>query len=197
MEHDPVELVEPETRCPRTASSVDATRRVSLRLAGEDDVDDVLRRQGAARRDQSTIAIGPSNGAPRDPDLLGDLAVECIDQRLAGVHAATRKQPDIASALVVPAEQDAVAPAQERRDADPRLCGRSRGLGRQRPTSPIRRSRARLVPRSLSESSSTSSSRTLATSTTTSRPSSICMPGLDDERLRPSVLSRIRRTSPR
>ena len=102
-------------RCEATRSSEPSTSPAKMmwttcfvveRAAGGDRVDD---RDRALERRR------------RDPDLLGDLAAERVHQRLAGVDAAAREQPDVPPSLVVPAEQDAVAPAEERRDADPRL----------------------------------------------------------------------------
>ena len=76
---------------------------------------------------ESTIATGPSTGrVVVDPELLGQLAVERVDEALAGVDAAAGEQPVLAAALLVPAEQQAPLPAQDRRDADPRLGHQAR-----------------------------------------------------------------------
>ena len=163
MEDDPVELVEREE--PVAADGLvgrgDPFQRPARRSPAKmmwTTCFVVSARPGAI---ESTIAIGPSSGGAVDPDLLGDLAVERVHQRLARVDAAAREQPDVPPALVVAAEQDAVAPAQERRDADPGLAP-SRRLAStpDEPRPP--------APRSVSGSSSTSSSRTDAASTRTS-----------------------------
>ena len=81
----------------------------------------MLRRQRETGRDRVDDRDRALERWRHDPDLLGDLALERVHQRLARVNAAAREQPDVAPALVVPAEQDAVTPPEERRDADPRL----------------------------------------------------------------------------
>ena len=102
------------SRCPRTAASAEVTASsdrpprspekmmwttcfaAKLR-AGRDRVHD---RDRALEREQVV-----------DPDLLGELAAQRVDERLARVHPAAGQQPVLLPRLLVPAEQDAVAPA--------------------------------------------------------------------------------------
>ena len=124
----------------------------------------------------STIATGPSTGSssysPHEARLLGELAVERLDERLAAPHAAAREQPVLAAALLVAAEEDRAVPAEQGGDADPRLRVAS-GPGRAEASS----------PRSLGGSSSTSTSSTEGSSTIDELRDP--HPGLDDERLCP------------
>ena len=56
------------------------------------------------------------------PTSSRELAVQRVDEALADVDAAAGQQPVLAAArLLVPAEQDAILPAEERRDPDARL----------------------------------------------------------------------------
>ncbi len=73
MEHDLVELVGPEQPVPAHGCVLrgDCLERASGQVAGEDDVDDVLRGEAARRRDR----VGDRHGAldrnlVLDPDLL-------------------------------------------------------------------------------------------------------------------------------
>jgi hypothetical protein len=130
-----------------------------LTSPGEDDVDDVLGRQRTAGRDRATIAIGPLQRRGEIPTS------SAISRSRASVSFSPEctpppGQPDVASALVVPAEQDALAPGQERRDANPRLDHCVRAPTPEEPKPP--------VPRALAASSSSSTTRTLGLSTTTS-----------------------------
>src|ERR1700688_755550 len=119
-----------------------------------------------------------------DPHLLVQLTVECGDEALSCVHGAARQQPVLASAgLLVPAEQDAILPAQDGRDADA-------GLLHQWLDDPTPR-----TPRSLSGSASTSTGSTLATGTPTS--CAMRMPGSTTNSSCASVLSSTTRSSPR
>src|SRR6202166_5237106 len=119
-----------------------------------------------------------------DSDLLVQLAVERGDEALACVHASTRQQPVLpAAGLLVPAEQDAILPAQDGRDADA-------GLLHQWLDDPKPR-----TPRSLSGSASTSTGSTLATGTTTS--CAMRIPGSTTNSSRASVFNSTTRSSPR
>ena len=69
----------------------------------------------------SATAIGPSK--PRlvpEPELLAELAPQRLVERLAAVDAAAREQPVLLAGLLLPAEQHAVVPADQRGDADAR-----------------------------------------------------------------------------
>ena len=72
---------------------------------------------------ESTTATGPSNVRSSPiADLLLELAAQRLDEALAAVDAAAGQQPVLAAAgLLVPAEEDAALPAEERGDADARL----------------------------------------------------------------------------
>src|SRR6185295_10100652 len=100
---------------------------------------------------------------------------ERLGQRLARLDAAAREEPVLAAVLLVAAEQDPVAPAQQRRDADARLVHRDDPKPR--------------TPRSLSGSSSTSCSSSSGTASTTS--CAIRMPGSTTNGSTRSVLSRL------
>jgi hypothetical protein len=97
----------------------DLLERTTGQVACEDDVDDVLRGEAAHRRDRVDDRNRPLHrDLVLDPDLLGQLAVERVDEALAGVDAPAREQPVVATVLLVPAEQEAPLPAQQRGDAD-------------------------------------------------------------------------------
>ncbi len=49
-----------------------------------------------------------------DAGLLGELALQGVDERLTAPDAAAWQQPVLASALLVADEQDRAAPVQER-----------------------------------------------------------------------------------
>ena len=73
---------------------------------------------------ESTIATGPlERELVVDPELLAELAPERVDEALAGVDPAAGQEPVLLRALLVTAEEDPVLPAEDRRDADPRLRG--------------------------------------------------------------------------
>ncbi len=101
----------------------DRFERPFAEMPREDDVDDVARRSAAsAGLIDSTTAIGPSSGRSSSiPHLLGQLALKGVDEGLAAVHAAPRKQPVLATVLLVTAEQDPVAAPEQSRHAEPRL----------------------------------------------------------------------------
>src|SRR6185436_356850 len=101
---------------------VDRLERASAEVAREDDVDDVLRREalhGRDRVDDRDRAL--DRHLLVDPKLLPELAVEGVDQALPRVHAPAGQEPVLLAGLLVTAEQHSVVPAQQRRDADPRL----------------------------------------------------------------------------
>src|SRR5207245_4286743 len=85
--------------------------RASREIAGEDDVDDVPARRRALRRDRIDDRHRPfDRDVLVDADLLGELALERVDEALAGVDAAAWQQPVLLARLLVPAEQDRAAP---------------------------------------------------------------------------------------
>ena len=148
----------------------DLLERLPGQVAGEDDVHDVLGGEAAHRRDRVDDRHRPLDrhlGA--DADLLGELAVEGVDEALAGVDAAARQQPVLLAVLLVPAEEDARLPAQDRRDADPRLGHQWRDEPKPR------------TPRSLSGSSSTSTGSSSGSGSDDELRDP--HPGLDHERL--------------
>src|SRR5438874_8846920 len=158
--------------------------RAAAEVAGEDDVNHVLGRErthGCDRIDDRDRPL--DRQLVRDPELLDQLTVQRSDEALARVHAASRKQPVVAIALLVPAEEDAPAPAQDRGDANPRL-------GHQLPDDPWPR-----TPRSVTGSSFVSASSSSGTSSTTS--CAMRIPGSTTKRSDRSVLSRITLSSPR
>ncbi len=129
---------------------------------------------GSAPGRSSRRARPAPRAAPRAPGkrpcLLPELALERTHEALAAPHPAAGEQPDLAARLHVPEEQDAPAPAEDRRNADPRL-----------PHAQLADDPNPREPRSLVASSSTSTSRTEATGTMTSW--AMRIPGLDGERL--------------
>ena len=149
VQHDLVELVEPNSRWPRTAASCDVTASsersprspakmmwttcfaAKLR-AGRDRVDDRDR-----ALDRQVVV---------DPDLLGELAVQRVDEALAGVDAAAGQQPVLA-ARASRAGRAGSGPRQ-RRIAETRMRGSVASRARDEPKP--------RTPRSLAGSSSTS-----------------------------------------
>ena len=125
MQDDLVQLVgreEPVAADGRVVGS-DPFERAAAQVAREDDVDDVLRREAADRCDRVDDRDRAFHrNLVLDPDFLGQLAVQRVDEALAGVHAAARQEPVLAVVLLVTAEQQAGLPAQQRRDPDPRLA---------------------------------------------------------------------------
>jgi hypothetical protein len=126
MQRDAVELVGREE--PMAAYGLVArhdTLERAVQLAGEDDMDDVLRPQTPLRRDRLDDRDRPLDrqlvaDRPR-ARLLRQLALQRVDERLAARHAAPGQQPVLAAALLVADEEDRPAPVQERRDPDARL----------------------------------------------------------------------------
>ena len=86
-------------------------------------MDDVLRDECPLRRDRVDKRDWAfDRNLVLDADLFAQLAVQCVDEALARVDAATRQQPVLTPPdLLVAAEQDAVLPPQQSRDPDPRL----------------------------------------------------------------------------
>src|SRR5450759_1740068 len=112
-----------------------------------------------------------------DPELLGQL--------LSVFDAASGEQPVLLARLLLPAEQDASAPAEHCRDADARLSHLSYTLEEPKPR----------TPRSLSGSSSTSTSSISGRRMSTSW--AIRISGSIVKESARSVLSTTTRSSPR
>ena len=185
MQHDLVQLVGAEESMTADGHVLrgDRLERALAQVAREDDVDDVLRGEAANRRDRVGDSDRPlDRHLVVDPHLLPQLAVEGVDEAFARVHPAAREEPVLAAALLVPAEQDAPLPAQDRGDPDARL---HHGCEEPKPR----------TPRSLSGSSSTSASSSSGTGRTTSW--AIRIPGSTTKGSRASVLRRTTRISPR
>src|SRR5206468_1298962 len=97
----------------------DGLERASSEVAREDDVHDVLLREAARRRDRVDEGDGSLHWQlVVDPDLLRQLAVQRVDEALSGVDAAAGQEPVLLACLLVPAQEHASLPAQDRRDAD-------------------------------------------------------------------------------
>src|SRR4051812_4851727 len=160
--------------------------RAAREIAGEDDVDDVLGREGTLRRDRVDDRDRPFDGnLVLDPDLLAKLAVERVGEALPGVHTAARQEPVVASpGFLVLAQEDAVLPPQHGGHTDARL-ERHHTADEPNPR----------TPRSLAGSSSTSTGSTPGTCRTTS--CAIRIPGSTTKRSCGSVLWRITLSSPR
>src|SRR5262245_44896552 len=190
VEHDLVQL-------PRVEEPVTAHGRVlrrdrlqgsPLEVAREDDVDDVLRGDAVSRRDRVDDRDRTLDGnLVVQPDLFGQLPVQRADEALTRVHPTAGEQPVRAAVLLVPAEQDPSAPAQDRGHPDPRL-------GAHHASARLEEPKPR-TPRSVGGSSSTSAVSTAANGTTTSW--AIRIPGSTTNGAAALVLSRITRTSPR
>ena len=125
MEHDLVELRAVEEPMAAHGGVVRRGRleRAAGEIAGEDDVHDVLRRERTLRRDRvDDRDRALDRDLVLDADLFAQLAVQRVREALARVDAAAGQEPVVAAAgLLVPAEQDAVLPAQHGGDADARL----------------------------------------------------------------------------
>ena len=134
----------------------------AVSVGREDHVHDVLavrRRVGRDRIDDRNGPLERHLGAVvEEPGLLRQLSLERPHEALADLNAAPRQEPHLALGLLVPEKQDAALPAQDGRDANPRLGHRG-----QLDDDPNPR-----APRSLTASSSTSTIRTAATGATTS-----------------------------
>src|SRR5262245_9645056 len=131
-------------------------QRAVAEAAGEDDVDDVLRRP-AGRGDR----VGERDRAFErevvlDSDLLGEFAFHGLEEGLPGADAAARKQPVLPIVLLLPNEKDSVLAPQDRRHPDSRLHRQ------------VRDEPKPCTPRSLAGSSSSSTSSSSGTGRTTS-----------------------------
>src|SRR5262245_10542420 len=189
VQHDLVQLadVEEPVSTHRCVARRHRLERPPLEVAREDDVNDVLRSEAAHRSDRVDDRHRALDGnLVVHPHLLGELAMQRADEALARVHTASRQQPVRAALLLVSAEEDAPAPAQDRRHPDARL-------GRHYASSRLDEPNPR-TPRSVPGSSSTSAVWADAIGTTTSW--AIRIPG-STTNAASSVFSRITRTSPR
>ena len=179
---------ESKIRCPRTARSgrPDRLERASGEVGGEDDVDDVLSDEQALRGDRVDDGDGSfERQILPHADLLAELPPQRFDKALAAVDAAAGQQPVLPAArFLVPAQEDASLPAEERGDADTRL-ERHQADELPKPFS----------PRSVSGSSATSTGSGVATGTTTS--CAIRIPGSTTNVSAGSVLRRMILSSPR
>src|SRR5438093_6196249 len=121
VQHDGVQLARPEE-----AMAADGCiprghclERPPAEIPGEDDVDHVLGREAPGRRDRVHDRHRPFYGQLIvDPDLLGQLAVQRVDEALPGVDAAPWQEPVLLAGLLVSAQQNAAFPAQDRGHAD-------------------------------------------------------------------------------
>ena len=93
---------------------------------------------------ESTSAIGPSKRGGSIPTSSADLAADRVHQRLAGVDAAAREQPDVALPRFS-CRHSSTPPPPQRRSAETRIRGSARITARSTPlpTSRTRRRRAR------------------------------------------------------
>src|SRR5439155_5929157 len=159
MERDARKLVDPEEAV--AANSGVAGRhgleRPAAQVPRKDDVDDVLGLRSAFGGDRVHDGDGTLNRKILvEPDFLGQLAPERVDEALPRVHAAPGKEPDLPPTLLVADQEHAIRAPKHRRDADPRL-----GHGTHEEPKPR-------SARSLTGSSSTSKSSISGTGTTTS-----------------------------
>ena len=116
-----------------------------------------------------------------EPELLAELALQRLVQALPRVDAAARQQPVLLAGLLLPAEQHAVLPAQQRGHANARLHQ-------------CRRAEAAHAALRLGQLS-TSTGSTSGTGSTTS--CAIRIPGSTTNVSRASVFSSVTRSSPR
>jgi hypothetical protein len=112
VQHDRIELVHREQPVPadRGVGGADGLEG-AVEIAREDEVYDVLRDERALRRDRVHDRDRALERRRLDPDLLPQLAIERIDDRLARVDAAAGQEPDVLALLLVPAEEHPVPPA--------------------------------------------------------------------------------------
>ena len=105
----------------------DGALQGAVELAGEDDVDDVLRPQAPLRRDRLDDRDRPLDGQlvvlPDEPCLLRELALERVHERLAAANASAGEQPVLSPALLVAERR--IEPRQWR-SADTRIRGSGR-----------------------------------------------------------------------
>src|SRR5947207_15763159 len=89
----------------------DSLERAPLEVRREDDVDDVLGREAAHRRDRIDDRDRALDGnLVGDSHLLRKLAMERADEALARVDSTPRQQPVLAPVLLVAYAQGAHAP---------------------------------------------------------------------------------------
>ena len=91
MQDDAVEVLHSEESMAahRRVVRRDRLEGASAKVAGEDDVDDVLRCEAPDGRDRVDDCDGTLDGQVFvDADLLGELAMERVDEALTGVDAA-------------------------------------------------------------------------------------------------------------
>ena len=185
MQHHTVQLVDREQPM---ASHRAVLRRHGFegpprQVPGEDDVDDVFRREGSNRRDRVHDRNRPLHrNVVVDADFLRQLTVQCVHEALARVDAPAGQEPVLAARLLMPAEQHPAAPAQNCRDANPGF--------HQTADEPNPR-----TPRSLSGRASTSSSSNSGRGTMTS--CAMRIPRSTANVSAVSVFRRITRSSPR
>ena len=190
MEDDLVQLDGREQAVPLHGRILGAhgLERPAREVGREDDVDDVLRRERARGRDGVDDRHRPlERHLAVEAELLPQLAAQRLHEALSGVDAAAGQQPVLAAVLLVPAEQDAVAPAQDCGHANARLEHHD---PRQPPEEP-----KPAAPRTVSGSSSSTMTSTSGTGVTTS--CAMRMPASTVNGRSRSVLRAITRSSPR
>src|SRR6185312_10260453 len=187
MQDDVVEITDLEEPVPAHGCIPrgDRFERSPAEIAREDDVHDMLRREAVPRGDRVDECDGSFHRELIvDADLLGELAVQRVDETLAAVDAAAGQKPVLLARLLVAAEEHAPLPAQDRRDTDARL-----GLHH------VAEDPNPRTPRSLAGSSSTSTSSSSGIGRTTS--CAIRIPRSTTNGSVASVFSSTTRSSPR
>src|SRR5439155_22549006 len=124
MEDDAVEILDAEEAMSAHGGVVrgDGLERAGAKIAGEDDVHDVLRGEAPHGGNRVDDRDGPFDREILvDADLLRELAVQRVDEALARVDTSAREQPVLAAGLFVAAQEHALSPAEDGRDADPRF----------------------------------------------------------------------------
>ena len=117
-------------RCPRTASSCETTsfQRSRRRRPRRSREPRACGSGSTAARSSRRCATGPSSGTSTPRRRVPSPPAAHAGARGPGsprLHAAAREQPDLVSGLLVPEQQDATLPAEDRRDPDTRLGHRS------------------------------------------------------------------------
>ena len=177
----------PNRRWPRTAASSrgDRLERAPAEVAGEDDVHHVLRRNAALGRDRVDDRDGAlDRQLVVDPDLLRELPVERVDRLSPELTPPPGSSQYSLPGFSCRQSRMRSVPAQDRRDADPRLGASARWRSRSR----ARRARSPAARRPRP-------GRPPAPAATTS--CAIRMPGSTTNGSRASVLSSTTRSSPR
>lgn len=155
MQHDPVELRGEECAVPvnRVVLGADVLER-PRDVRGEDHVDDVLAvgiALGGDRLDDCDRPLERDLGTFwEEACLLPELSPERPYEALTALDPTSGKQPHLVWAFLVPDEENASAPAQDRRDTNPGFHDQCADDPKPRP------------PRSVDASSATSTSRTVA-----------------------------------